>query len=616
MELGDQPPRLLTPTQSSPLCSSPSPISPTSSALMEAAGNRPSGGGSGVLFSSSSSSSSPLMGFGSLSASNPYPSPPLGPEMKPFGEILDFSAQPPPRPAEELPPYRLGPSSSSSSSFSSGDGAGGESVGIPRPLEALQSAPISPFLSKTYELVDDPSLDPLISWGSTGKSFVVWDPVEFARAVLPRNFKHNNFSSFVRQLNTYGFRKIDVDRWEFANEDFVKGNKPLLRNINRRRSSQVQQVGTQLCSSAERGEPKLEGELHTLRKEKSALMQEVIRLQQEHLATVQQMDALNQQMESAEQRQKLMVSFLAKVLQNPVFLAHLKLLKGQREITSTRVRRKFLKQQLPSQSDLDESIEYHQTGKKRLDLTGSTSSALQGIEYGANKQLSDNLLQDMVEKLGLDTSRQELLRGSDETALGVPDPLLLDADSAAIQGGLPESSQTDMGSSGTECFASCPEDMTPERMFSNAKVPATESAGPDPNTVSFEGKSVMEKTEATFGGSDYAVSFPEDTFQEKMFSDAIVSANKTVSGQEEIWKIGLEAGECSLSSYDDVWDSLAHDAPKLEVAAGSGELWDIDLQTLGEDLEFDECLGSDLSYQECESQSRLFDKNDKEKMEP
>lgn len=409
-----------------------------------------------------------------------------------------------------------------------------------------------------------------------------------------------------------GFRKIDADRWEFANEDFIRGNKPLLRNISRRRSSQVQQVGNQLCSSAERGKPELEGELDTLRKEKSALMQEVIRLQQEHLVAVQQMEALNQRMESAEQRQKLMVSFLAKVLQNPVFLAHLKLLKEKREIASTRVRRKFLKQQLPSYSDLDKSIE-HQTGKKRLE---STSSALQGIEYSANKQLPDDLLQDMVEKLGLETSSRELLRGSDESGLEVLDPLLLDADSAAIQGELPESSQTDMGSSGTECFASFPEDITPERMFSNANVPATESAGPDPNTVSFKGKSVMEKTEATFGGCDNLVSFPEDAFQEKMFSDAMVSANKTASRQEEIWKIGLEAGGCSLSSCGGVWESLAYDAPELEVAAGPGAIWDIDLQTLEEDLEYDECLGSGLSHQECESHSRLVNRDHKEKMEP
>lgn len=74
---------------------------------------------------------------------------------------------------------------------------------VPRPLEALQGTPIPPFLSKTYDLVDDCSLDFVISWGPNGNSFVVWDPVEFSRVVLPRHFKHNNFSSFVRQLNTY-----------------------------------------------------------------------------------------------------------------------------------------------------------------------------------------------------------------------------------------------------------------------------------------------------------------------------------------------------------------------------------------------------------------------------
>lgn len=115
--------------------------------------------------------------FGTLSAPKPCPS---SPKVEPLGEIVGFST----------------PSPLPSSSSSPRDAA-------PRPLEALQSALIPPFLSKTYDLVDDPSLDALISWGSAGKSFVVWDPVEFARAILPRSFKHNNFSSFVRQLNTY-----------------------------------------------------------------------------------------------------------------------------------------------------------------------------------------------------------------------------------------------------------------------------------------------------------------------------------------------------------------------------------------------------------------------------
>ncbi|VAH43289.1 unnamed protein product [Triticum turgidum subsp. durum] len=96
----------------------------------------------------------------------------------------------------------------------------------------------APFLTKTYQLVDDPCTDHIVSWGEDDATFVVWRPPEFARDLLPNYFKHNNFSSFVRQLNTYGFRKIVADRWEFANEFFRKGAKHLLAEIHRRKSSQ------------------------------------------------------------------------------------------------------------------------------------------------------------------------------------------------------------------------------------------------------------------------------------------------------------------------------------------------------------------------------------------
>lgn len=70
-------------------------------------------------------------------------------------------------------------------------------------LEYVRKSSPPPFLLKTYMLVEDLATDEVVSWNSDGTGFVVWQPAEFARDLLPTLFKHSNFSSFVRQLNTY-----------------------------------------------------------------------------------------------------------------------------------------------------------------------------------------------------------------------------------------------------------------------------------------------------------------------------------------------------------------------------------------------------------------------------
>ncbi|KAL0352938.1 UNVERIFIED_CONTAM: Heat stress transcription factor A-9 [Sesamum angustifolium] len=117
----------------------------------------------------------------------------------------------------------------------------GEDVVVCDPGSRKQSEPRTPpFLWKTYEMVDDQETNSIISWNSTGTGFIIWDQNKFTAEILPRLFKTSNFSSFVYQLNNYGFRKISWDRYEYANGWFQAGKKHLLKNIKRRnKQSQV-----------------------------------------------------------------------------------------------------------------------------------------------------------------------------------------------------------------------------------------------------------------------------------------------------------------------------------------------------------------------------------------
>ncbi|XP_061363669.1 heat shock factor protein HSF8-like [Gastrolobium bilobum] len=209
-------------------------------------------------------------------------------------------------------------------------GGDGSSTQLPAPAPIPNVNAPPPFLSKTYDMVDDPSTDAIVSWSATNNSFVVWDPPEFARDLLPKYFKHNNFSSFVRQLNTYGFRKVDPDRWEFANEGFLRGQKHLLRSITRRKPAhghnhqQAQQPHGQSSSvgaCVEVGKFGLEEEVERLKRDKNVLMQELVRLRQQQQTTDNQLQAMVQRLQGMEQRQQQMMSFLAKAVQSPGFFA-------------------------------------------------------------------------------------------------------------------------------------------------------------------------------------------------------------------------------------------------------------------------------------------------------
>ncbi|CEG67196.1 hypothetical protein CU097_008562 [Rhizopus azygosporus] len=101
------------------------------------------------------------------------------------------------------------------------------------------------FVHKLYNMVIDNQYQHLIAWSYTGSSFIVCNILEFSRDVLPKHFKHNNFSSFVRQLNMYGFHKVNKSPrghrtlaenqiWEFSHPKFIKDRPDLLDEIKRK----------------------------------------------------------------------------------------------------------------------------------------------------------------------------------------------------------------------------------------------------------------------------------------------------------------------------------------------------------------------------------------------
>ncbi|PWY80500.1 heat shock transcription factor [Aspergillus heteromorphus CBS 117.55] len=101
---------------------------------------------------------------------------------------------------------------------------------------------IPPFVQKLSSFLDESKNTELIRWSDDGNSFIVMDEDEFAKTLIPELFKHNNYASFVRQLNMYGFHKKvglsdnsmraserkNKSPSEYANPYFKRGHPDLL----------------------------------------------------------------------------------------------------------------------------------------------------------------------------------------------------------------------------------------------------------------------------------------------------------------------------------------------------------------------------------------------------
>ncbi|XP_062190159.1 heat stress transcription factor A-2b-like [Phragmites australis] len=267
-------------------------------------------------------------------------------------------------------------------SFSGAAGDGPSAAAAPRPMEGLHDVGPPPFLTKTYDMVDDSTTDHIVSWSATNNSFVVWDPHAFAMVLLPMHFKHSNFSSFVRQLNTYGFRKVDPDRWEFANEGFLRGQRHLLKNIRRRKPPSHNAPNQQsLGPYLEVGHFGYDTEIDRLKRDKQLLLAEVVKLRQEQQNTKANLKAMEDRLQGTEQKQQQMMAFMARVMRNPEFLKQLmsqnEMRKELQEAISKKRRRRI--DQGPEVDDLGASSSLEQASPLLFDRQEPVEFLVDGI---------------------------------------------------------------------------------------------------------------------------------------------------------------------------------------------------------------------------------------------
>ncbi len=100
------------------------------------------------------------------------------------------------------------------------------------------------FLSKLYDILNIKNYEKIIHWSENGQEIVISNMVNLSNVILPKYYKHKNYTSFVRQLNMYGFKKIKSkpgeDEERFEHSEFKRScTKENVQKISRKKKSKT-----------------------------------------------------------------------------------------------------------------------------------------------------------------------------------------------------------------------------------------------------------------------------------------------------------------------------------------------------------------------------------------
>lgn len=118
--------------------------------------------------------------------------------------------------------------------------------------------------------------------------------------------------SIIHPSSVQGFKKVRPDRWEFANDGFLRGKKQLLKYIKRRKSTPhsitataCAEIGAQDC------------EVQRLRRDDKNIRTELVNLRRDQEANRSHLESVEARLLATEQKQKMTISLLFRMLQSP-----------------------------------------------------------------------------------------------------------------------------------------------------------------------------------------------------------------------------------------------------------------------------------------------------------
>lgn len=179
---------------------------------------------------------------------------------------------------------------------------------------------------------------------------------------------------------------MHTDRWEFAHESFLGGQKHLLKNVKRRRnvSQRMQPKGGGPC--VELGEYGIEGELERLRRDKNMLMAEVVKLRQQQQKSKNLIIEMGNKIQDMESKQQFLTDFLSMAASNPAFIQQFMEMHGVKMDPPGRKRRLTLS---PGGDNRTGQASYYASRQQEMSVDAETD--IESFLLAALDMSSDNI---------------------------------------------------------------------------------------------------------------------------------------------------------------------------------------------------------------------------------